>query len=60
MAYMTDMLMQSIKNGAKIHLVPLNLPWIEVDTKEDLVSSYSKERISLIEKIYISTGGAQE
>ena len=50
MAYMTDLLMQLIKDGIKIQSVPVRLPWVEVDTKEDLVSSYTLERISLIEK----------
>lgn len=60
MAYMTDLVMQLIKDGIKIQSVPVRLPWIEVDTKEDLVSSYTLERISLIEKSYISTGGGRE
>ena len=37
MAYMTDLLMQLIKDGIKIQSVPVNLPWVEVDTKEDLI-----------------------
>ena len=60
MAYMTDLLMQLIKDGIKIQSVPVRLPWVEVDTKEDLVSSYTLERISLIEKSFISTGGGNE
>ena len=52
--------MQLIKDGIKIQSVPVNLPWVEVDTKEDLISSYTTERISLIEKSYLSTGRGME
>ena len=55
-AYMTDLLMQLIKDGIKIQSVPVRLPWVEVDTKEDLVSSYLWKNI-IDRKSYISTGG---
>ena len=51
-AYMTDLIMQLIIDGVKVQSVPINFPWIEVDTKEDLISRYTLERILLIEKSY--------
>jgi len=59
-AYMTDLIMQLIKDGVKIQSVPINFPWVEVDTKEDLTSSYTLQRISLIEHSYTSTERTKE
>ena len=49
---MTDLIMQLIKDGVKVQSVPINFPWVEIDTKEDLISRYTLERILLIEKSY--------
>jgi len=57
---MTDLIMQLIKDGVKIQSVPINFPWVEVDTKEDLTSSYTLQRISLIEHSYTSTEKTKE
>ena len=49
-AYMTDLIMQLIKDGVKVQSVPVNFPWVEVDTKEDLTSSYTLQRIAQIDQ----------
>lgn len=47
-AYMTDLLMQIIYNGIKVHSIPTNSAWVEVDTTNDLESEYTLKRISEI------------
>jgi NDP-sugar pyrophosphorylase family protein len=36
MAYMTDLLMHMIETGEKVHAVPVNGGWLEIDTAHDL------------------------
>ena len=48
--------MQLIKDGIKIQSVLCKLTLGRSDTKEDLISSYTTERISLIEKAIFQLG----
>lgn len=43
-AHMTDLLQKLIDQGADVHSVPINSPWIEIDTVQDLFLKTTKER----------------
>jgi len=49
-AYMTDLLQAIIDDGFPIQAVPVNSPWVEVDTVDDLKNEVTKERLSQISK----------
>lgn len=48
-AYMTDLLMSVIDAGYKVQSIPIQSPWVEVDTVSDLTSSITLERLIKIE-----------
>jgi len=48
-AHVTDMLQALIDQGYDVHSIPINSPWIEIDTVGDLYLKITKERVSQIE-----------
>lgn len=48
-AYMTDLLMQLIKEGQFVRSVPVTDTWVEVDTVFDLSADYTRRRIEEID-----------
>ena len=50
-AYMTDLIQAMIDNGIRVDAVPIQSPWVEVDTVSDLKSSITEERLLAIEDI---------
>lgn len=48
-AYMTDLLMSIIDAGYRVQSIPIQSPWVEVDTVSDLTSNITRERLIKIE-----------